>query len=71
VRWLSRGKVLKRLVELKEEERRFLQGSSSPLYQHFLDKKWLALLSAMAEIQSKYRNQLQLKSDLRVAVSTI
>jgi hypothetical protein len=42
---LSRGKVLKRLVELKEEVRRFLQDSGSPLHQHFLDKKWLALLS--------------------------
>jgi hypothetical protein len=43
VRWLSRGKVLKRLVELKEEVRRFLQDSGSPLHQQFLDKKWLAL----------------------------
>jgi hypothetical protein len=44
VRWLSRGKFLERLVELKEV-RRFLQDSGSPLYQHFLDKKWLAHLS--------------------------
>jgi hypothetical protein len=34
VRWLSRGKGLKRLVELKEKVRRFLQDSGSPLYQH-------------------------------------
>jgi hypothetical protein len=39
VRWLSRGKVLKRLVELKEEARRLLQDSGSPLYQHFKDNK--------------------------------
>jgi hypothetical protein len=45
VRWLSRGKVLKQLVEVKKEVRRFLQVSGSPLYQHFSDKKWLALLS--------------------------
>jgi hypothetical protein len=44
VRWLSRGKVLKRLVELKEV-RRLLNDSDSPLYQHFLNRKWLALLS--------------------------
>jgi hypothetical protein len=42
VRRLSRGKFVKWLVELKEEVRRFLQDSDSPLYQHFLDKKWLA-----------------------------
>jgi hypothetical protein len=41
VRWLSRGKVLRRLAELKEV-RKSLQDSGSPLYQHFLDKKCLA-----------------------------
>jgi hypothetical protein len=44
VRWLSRGKVLKRLVELNEEVSRFLQGSGSPQNQHVLDKKLFALL---------------------------
>jgi hypothetical protein len=53
VRWLSRGKVLRRLVELKEEVRRFLQESGSPLYQHFLGKKWLALLSYPSDIFDK------------------
>jgi hypothetical protein len=52
VRWLSRGTVLKRLVELKEV-RRFLQDSGSPLYQQFLDKKWLALLSYVSDIFDK------------------
>jgi hypothetical protein len=49
VRWLSRGKVLKRLVELKEVHR-FLQDSGSPLYQHL---KWLALLSYLSDILDK------------------
>jgi hypothetical protein len=53
VRWLSRGKVLKRLVELKEEVRRFLQDSVSPLRQHFLDNMWLALLSYLSDIFDK------------------
>jgi hypothetical protein len=53
VRWLSRGKVLERLVELKEEERKFLQDSGSPLHQHFLDKKWLALPSYLSDIFDK------------------
>jgi hypothetical protein len=53
VRWLSRGKVLKRLVEQKDEVRRFLQDSGSPLSQHFLDGKWLALLSQLSDILDK------------------
>jgi hypothetical protein len=53
VRWLSRGKVLKRSVKLKEEICRFLQDSGSPLYQHFLDGKWLALLSYLSDIFDK------------------
>jgi hypothetical protein len=53
VRWLSRGKFLKRLDELKEEVRRFLQDSASPLYQHFLHKKWLVLLSYLSDIFDK------------------
>jgi hypothetical protein len=35
---------------LKQEVHRFLQDSDSPLYQHFLDKKWLALLSYLSDI---------------------
>jgi hypothetical protein len=52
VRWLSRDEVLKRLVELKEVCR-FLQDSGSPLYQQFLDKKWLALLSYVSDTSDK------------------
>jgi hypothetical protein len=32
---------------------RFLQDSGSPLYQHFLDGKWLALLSYLSDISDK------------------
>jgi hypothetical protein len=51
VRLLSWGKILKRLVELKL--RRFLQNSGSPLYQHFLGKKLLAILSYLSDIFDK------------------
>jgi hypothetical protein len=40
-------------VELKEEVCRFLQDSGSPLYQHFLGRKWLALLSYLSDIFDK------------------
>jgi hypothetical protein len=53
VKWLSRGKVLKRLVEVKEEVRRFLQDSGSLLYQKFFDKKRLALLPYVSDIFDK------------------
>jgi hypothetical protein len=61
LRWLSRGKVLKRLVELKVEARVFLQDSGSPLYQHFLDKKWLTLLSYQSYIFDKLNGLISLQ----------
>jgi hypothetical protein len=45
--------IFKRLAELKEEVCRFLQDSGFPLYQHFSDKKWLALLSYLSDIIDK------------------
>jgi hypothetical protein len=62
------GTVLKRLVELKEDVRRFLQDSGSPIYQHFLDKKWLALLSYLSDIFEKLNG---LKSSLQGPNATI
>jgi hypothetical protein len=66
--WLSRGKVLKRLVEQKEEVRRFLQDSGSPLYQHFLGKKWLALVPYLSDIFDKLN---RLNSSLQVPNATV
>jgi hypothetical protein len=68
VRWLSRGKVLKRLVKLKEEVRKFLQDSGSPLYQHFLDGKCFALLSYLSDIFDKLKG---LNSCLQGAIATV
>jgi hypothetical protein len=68
VRWLSRGTVLKRLVQLKQEVHRFLQGSGSPLYQHFLDKKRLVLLLYLSDTFHKLNG---LKSSLQGLNATV
>jgi hypothetical protein len=38
---------------LKEIVCRFLQDSGSPLFQHFLDKKWLSLQSHFSDVFNK------------------
>jgi hypothetical protein len=68
VRWLSSSKVLKRVVKLKEKVRTFLQDSGSPLYQHFLDKKQLAVLSYLSYISDKLKG---LNSSLQGPNATI
>jgi hypothetical protein len=47
------GKVLKRLIELKEEEIRCLQDSGSAVHERFLDKKWLTFLSHLSYVSDK------------------
>jgi ribosome-associated translation inhibitor RaiA len=53
VGWSSKREVTKRLAELKEEIHRFLQDSNCQFYQHFLNKKWLALASYLTDIFAK------------------
>ncbi|XP_062254936.1 zinc finger BED domain-containing protein 5 [Platichthys flesus] len=50
VRWLSRGKVLTRLCELREEAFLFLTEINSPLAKHLEDMNWLALLAYLSDI---------------------
>ncbi|XP_063786022.1 zinc finger BED domain-containing protein 5-like [Pseudophryne corroboree] len=50
VRWLSRGKVVNRLFELRDEVHFFLSDRDSMLAEKFLDAKWLALLAYLADI---------------------
>lgn len=53
VRWLSRGKILNRLFELRSEVRTFLRDHGSPHVTLFEDMHWLAKLSYLADIFSK------------------
>lgn len=48
--WLSQGKVLNRLFELREEVRIFLSDNNSSLAEKLVDAIWLALLAYLADI---------------------
>nr|XP_033506785.1 zinc finger BED domain-containing protein 5-like [Epinephelus lanceolatus] len=50
VRWLSRGKVLTRLCDLREEVLLFLAEIDSPLVKHMEDAKWIAMLAYLSDI---------------------
>ncbi|XP_056243076.1 zinc finger BED domain-containing protein 5 [Seriola aureovittata] len=48
--WLSRGKVLTRLCDLREEVLLFLAEIDSPLLKHMEDAKWVAMLAYLSDI---------------------
>ena len=50
VRWLSRGKVLQRLLELREEVNTFLISKNSALAEKFDDPHWVAKLSYLVDM---------------------
>ncbi|KAJ8014470.1 hypothetical protein DPEC_G00040570 [Dallia pectoralis] len=50
VRWLSRGKVLTRLCDLRKEVLLFLTEINSPLAKHLADMNWLAMWAYLSDI---------------------
>lgn len=52
IRWLSRGKVLTRFIELRTEIEIFLREKNSPLSDHFQDIIWLAKVTYLSDIFS-------------------
>lgn len=59
VRWLSRGKVLDRLFELRKEVHHFLVNKKSALAVHLNDQLWLLKLAYLVDIFG-YLNELNL-----------
>jgi len=52
VRWLSRGKVIRRLFELREELLLFLTEYNAELASLIIDETWLCKLAYLADIFS-------------------
>ncbi|KAF2366884.1 Ribonuclease H-like domain [Trinorchestia longiramus] len=50
VRWLSRGKVIHRVIELRKAIKEFLEQKGSHFATKFTDKEWLARLCYLAVI---------------------
>ncbi|XP_076348256.1 protein FAM200B-like [Tachypleus tridentatus] len=63
VRWLSRGKVVRRVIELRTALQEFLKQKESPFATKFTDKEWLARLCYLADIFAELNSDnLQLQS---------
>lgn len=52
IRWLSRGRSLARVFELREPLQRFLAEKKSPLAAHFSDKEWVTKLAYVCDMIS-------------------
>jgi hypothetical protein len=66
VRWLSRGKVLKRVFDLRKEIQQFMQSKGKPLAE-FNDPKWMADFAFVTDIllhMNDLNTRLQSKDQL-------
>ncbi|CAK6440924.1 unnamed protein product [Pipistrellus nathusii] len=52
IRWISRGRILTRLFELRHEIEIFLNQQHSYLAKYFLDEEWVARLAYLSDIFS-------------------
>ncbi|KAM8790029.1 zinc finger MYM-type protein 6 isoform 3-T6 [Rhynchonycteris naso] len=52
VQWISRGRILTRLFELRHEIEIFLNQKHSDLARYFLDEEWVARLAYLSDIFS-------------------
>ena len=68
VRWLSRGSVLRRVVELKDELRLFLSDCNNNLAEKFCNERWLLILCYLCDIFEKIND---LNSSLQGKYSNI
>ncbi|XP_046940043.1 zinc finger MYM-type protein 6 isoform X4 [Lynx rufus] len=68
VRWISRGRILTRLFELRHEIEIFLNQKHSDLAKYFLDEEWVAKLAYLSDIFSLI-NELNLS--LRGTMTTL
>ncbi|XP_037005248.2 zinc finger MYM-type protein 6 isoform X4 [Artibeus jamaicensis] len=68
VRWISRGRILTRLFELRHEIEIFLNQKHSDLANYFLDEEWVARLAYLSDIFSLI-NELNLS--LRGTMTTL
>ena len=50
IKWLSQGKSLTRVFELREPLQKFFSEKKSPLAAHFSDKEWAAKLAYLCDV---------------------
>ncbi|XP_032733073.1 zinc finger MYM-type protein 6 [Lontra canadensis] len=68
VRWISRGRILTRLFELRHEIEIFLNEKHSDLAKYFLDEEWVAKLAYLSDIFSLIN---ELNSSLQGTMTTL